>query len=250
MPSWPTATKNNFTCLGLRHNLLVRLVKKPPPPGEGPFSFDELYSTVLIQNHEEYPWLAAASRRANNNRGDENDDIVCGEHEMCLGEDAGVEDFDAHGLPAHLDVDPQDLFLQPNDTVIPECDEVDNDHDEDMGLGLGMDFDFVDKPTTVGNTEIGYSRNSKFVDVKLVKKHLWDCISEDLTEAKAADKEKMETSFQGLVNRCLSRLPRSECENLSIQVCFICALHLCNEKGVEIQLGDEALGNFTITGKP
>jgi hypothetical protein len=251
MPSWPTATKNNFTCLGLRHNLLVRLVKKPPPPGEGPFSFDELYSTVLIQNHEEYPWLAAASRRANNSRGDENDDIVCGDHEMCLGEDGGVEDFDAHGLPAHLDVDPQDLFLQPNDTVIPECEQDDfGDGDEDMGLGPGFDFDLADKPTIVGSTDIGYSRNSKFVDVKLVKKHLWDCISEDLAEAKTANKEKMETSFQGLVTRCLSRLPRSECENLSIQVCFICALHLCNEKNVEIQLGDTPLGNFTVVGIP
>jgi hypothetical protein len=247
MPSWPTATKNNFTCLGLRHNLLVRLVKKPPPPGEGPFSFDELYSTVLIQNHEEYPWLAAAGRRANNSRGDDNDDIVCGDHEMCLGEDGGPEDFDAHGLPAHLDVDPQDLFLQPNDTVIPDC-EQDDMGDDDMGLASGLDFDFVDKPNTVGSTDIGYSRNSKFVDVKLVKKHLWDCISEDLVEAKATDKEQMETSFQGLVNRTLSRLPRSECENLSIQVCFICALHLCNEKGVEIKVG-EPLGDFTVTGK-
>merc|ERR1719409_1189260 len=124
MPSWPTATKNNFTCLGLRHNLLLRLQKRPPPPTEGPHSFDELYSTVIIQNHEEYPWLAAASRRANTHRSDDNDDIVCGENEMYLGEEGGADDFDAHGLPAHLDVDPQDLFLHPDDTVIPECDDV------------------------------------------------------------------------------------------------------------------------------
>jgi len=78
MPSWPTATKNNFTCLGLRHNLLLRLQKKTPPNTEGPHSFDELYQTVVIQNHEEYPWLAAASRRANSHRTDDNDDIVCG----------------------------------------------------------------------------------------------------------------------------------------------------------------------------
>merc|ERR1719316_1945099 len=115
-----------------------------------------------------------------------------------------------------------------------------------MGLDSGFDFDFVDKPNTVGSTDIGYSRNSKFVDVKLVKKHLWDCISDDLAEAKAADKEKMETSFQGLVNRCLSRLPRSECENLSIQVCFICALHLRNEKGIEIKPGEPLL-DFSVT---
>jgi hypothetical protein len=249
MPSWPTATKNNFTCLGLRHNLLLRLQKRPPPATEGPHSFDELYSTVIIQNHEEYPWLAAASRRANSNHVDNNDDIVCGEHEMYLGEEGGADDFDAHGLPAHLDVDPQDLFLHPDDTVIPECDDMPEDND--FGMGGGMDLDFVDKPSTCGSTDIGYSRNSKFVDVKLVKKHLWDCINDELVSAKAADKELMESSFQGLVTRTLGKLPKSECENLSIQVCFICALHLCNEKGVEIVTDpDKPLLDFLVTGKP
>jgi hypothetical protein len=247
MPSWPTATKNNFTCLGLRHNLLLRLQKRPPPSTEGPHSFDELYSTVIIQNHEEYPWLAAASRRANSHRTDDNDDIVCGEQEMFLGEEGGADDFDAHGLPAHLDVDPQDLFLHPDDTVIPECEDLPDG--DDFGLSEGLGLDFVDKPSVVGSTDIGYSRNSKFVDVKLVKKHLWDCISEDLVSAKADNKELMETSFQGLISRMLDRLPRSECENLSIQVCFICALHLCNEKGIEIKTGEPLL-DFSVTGQP
>jgi len=250
MPSWPTATKNNFTCLGLRHNLLLRLQKRPPPATEGPHSFDELYSTVVIQNHEEYPWLSAASRRANSHRTDDNDDIVCGEHEMYLGEEGGADDFDAHGLPAHLDVDPQDLFLHPDDTVIPECDDMPEDNDFG-GLDGGMGIDFVDKPASCGSTDIGYSRNSKFVDVKLVKKHLWDCISEDLVSAKADNKELMESSFQGLVTRTLGRLPKSECENLSVQVCFICVLHLCNEKGIEIQTDPERpLHDFSITGVP
>merc|ERR1712072_471292 len=247
MPSWPTATKNNFTCLGLRHNLLLRLQKRPPPPTEGPHSFDELYSTVIIQNHEEYPWLAAASRRANSHRTDDNDDIVCGEHEMLLGEEGGADDFDS--LPAHLDVNPEDLFLHPDDTLIPECEDL--PEGDDFGLTSGLDLDFVDKPTTCGSTDIGYSRNSKFVDVKLVKKHLWDCISEDLEASKNANKELMESSFQGLVTRTLERLPRSECENLSIQVCFICALHLCNEKGIEILTDPEKpLLDFSVTGKP
>jgi len=250
MPSWPTATKNNFTCLGLRHNLLLRLQKRPPPATEGPHSFDELYSTVIIQNHEEYPWLSAASRRANSHRTDDNDDIVCGEHEMYLGEEDGADGFDAHGLPAHLDVDPQDLFLHPDDTVIPECDDMPEDNDFG-GMDSGLGFDMCDKPATAGSTDIGYSRNSKFVDVKLVKKHLWDCIEEDLKSSKAAEKELMESSFQGLVTRTLDRLPKSECENLSVQVCFIFALHLCNEKGVEIVTDPQRpLLDFSITGKP
>lgn len=244
MPSWPTATKNNFTCLGLRHNLLLRLQKRPPPSTEGPHSFDELYSTVIIQNHEEYPWLAAASRRAHNNRGDDNDGIVCGEHEMYLGEDGGGDDME---LPAHLDVDPQDLFLHPDDTVIPECDV--SEAGDDIGLTSGFDMDFVDKPATVGSTDIGYSRNSKFVDVKLVKKVLMECLDQDMADAKTENKETMEISFQALVRRCCDKLPKSEMENLSVQVCFICCLHLCNEKGFEIKMG-EPLQDFSVVGKP
>merc|ERR1711904_359365 len=125
------------------------------------------------------------------------------------------------------------------------------DNDDDFGRALNLDIDLADRPQTCGSTEIGYSRNSKFVDVKLVKKHLWDCISEDLVAAKSANKELMETSFQGLVSRCVDRLPRSECDNLSVQVCFICVLHLCNEKGIEIQTDKEKpLLDFSVTGKP
>merc|ERR1712060_49375 len=160
------------------------------------------------------------SRRANSNQTDENDDIVCGEQEMYLGEEGGADDFDAHGLPAHLDVDPQDLFLHPDDTVIPECDDMPEDNDFGGGMG-DMGLDFVNKPTTCGSTDIGYSRNSKFVDVKLVKKHLWDCISEDIAAAKP---KQSRSSFQGLVARTVRRLPKSEMENLSVAVCFICAL--------------------------
>jgi len=168
---------------------------------------------------------------------------------MYLGEEGG-EDFDAHGLPSHLDVDPQDLFLHPDDTVIPECDDLPEPDGDDFGFGGdGMNLDFVDKPNTVGSTDIGYSRNSKFVDVKLVKKHLWDCVSEDLATAKAANKEMMETSFQGLTTRICNRLPRSEQENLSIQVVFICVLHLCNEKGIELVTDkDKPLHDFLVTG--
>merc|ERR1719253_2423735 len=106
--------------------------------------------------------------------------------------------------------------------------------DNDFGMDNGLGFDLSDKPATCGGTDIGYSRNSKFVDVKLVKKHLWDAISDELVSAKASNKELMETSFQTIISRTIDKLPRSECENLSIQVCFICVLHLCNEKGIEI----------------
>merc|ERR1719215_1328386 len=111
-------------------------------------------------------------------------------------------------------------------------------------LGPSLDLDLVDQPKTVDGSGIGYSRNAKFVDVKLVKKHFWSCINEDIVAAKAENSE-MASSFQELVSRTVQKMPVTECDNLSVQVCFICALHLCNEKNLEIEAGGH-LGDFEM----
>ena len=121
--------------------------------------------------------------------------------------------------------------------------------DEGYQMPGGFDFELAEQPNMVGSTEIGYSRNSKFVDVKLVKKHLWDCMSDDIEDAKMAGKadgkKLVNTSFQDLVSRTVGRLPKGETENLSVAVCFICALHLCNEKTLKLEA--DGLTNFAVS---
>ncbi|CAK0810946.1 unnamed protein product [Prorocentrum cordatum] len=254
MPSWPTWSKCDFACLGLRPQLMLKLVKKPPPAGDGPHSFSDLFSTVVVENPDAYPWLVANSRSGKGNGHDSIDNRIRAAGGVEFGEEGGDEDFDGAGLPTHLDVDPADLFLQANDRVVPDCDSdgaADMDaYDNEPGFQPGADFGLADEPTKVGDTSIGYSRNSKFVDVKLVKKLLWECMSEDIGDAKAAGAAEAETSFQGLVNRTCKRMPRSEMENLSNQVCFICALHLCNEKGLELKTDpSKPLQDFKVVGR-
>merc|ERR1712066_864300 len=58
MPSWPTWSKCDFACLGLRQHLMLKLVRKPQPDGDGPHSFADLFSTVVVENPEAFPWLA------------------------------------------------------------------------------------------------------------------------------------------------------------------------------------------------
>lgn len=247
MPSWQTWSKCDFACLGLRPHLMLKLQQKPQPPGDGPFSFSDLFSTVLVENPEAFPWLGAgrtwhSSERRRSDRDEENRPEWA---DADLGEDAaaGDDDFDGSRLPSHLEVDPQGLFLQPDDKVVPGG--------EDNGYMPEVDFDLVDQPELVGNIDIGYSRNSKFVDVKLVKKHLWDCISQDLTASKDGEKDPSgrSASFQSLVNRTVKRMPREDTENLSVAVCFICALHLCNEKGLELKPDPQKpMGDFAVVG--
>jgi len=258
MPSWPTWSKCDFACLGLRPHLMLKLVRKTPPADEGPHSFSDLFSTVVVENPDAFPWLKARESGA----ADDGDDPRA-EQAGDVADDVAEEDFDDSGLPSHLDADPGELFLRPDDHVVPACDgDADGDLGGDAGdyaadegddpfagvFGNGAgDFDMVDQPTTCGSTDIGYSRNSKFVDVKLVKKHLWDCISEDLAKGPKGEVVRS-VSFQSLVDRTVQRMPASEMENLSTQVCFICALHLCNEKDLELEVGDVPLGDFAISG--
>eukprot|EP00747_Dinoflagellata_sp_TGD_P065413 gnl/TRDRNA2_/TRDRNA2_154346_c0_seq3.p1 gnl/TRDRNA2_/TRDRNA2_154346_c0~~gnl/TRDRNA2_/TRDRNA2_154346_c0_seq3.p1 ORF type:complete len:788 (+),score=204.71 gnl/TRDRNA2_/TRDRNA2_154346_c0_seq3:90-2366(+) len=251
MPSWPTWSRSDFACLGLRPHLMLKLVRKSQPPGDGPHDFSDLFNTVVVENPEAFPWLATTARGSSmEERPDDGDDEARAERDLNDDDD----DFDASGLPAHLDVDPQELFLRAEDNVVPTCDDGgDMDmqgmgpEEDDYGADLtqGLDFGLVDQPTKVGKCDIGYSRNSKFVDVKLVKKHLLDCIDEELKKAESAKEKGTSMDFQGLISRTVSRMPASEMENLSVQVAFICALHICNEKGLELDQ-QEKLGRFNM----
>lgn len=251
---------------------MLKLVRKPVPETDGPHAFNDLFSTVIVENPEAFPWLASDARGAAAGWRNENleEEAARAEREMEFGDDAVDDDDFAgnNGLPAHLDVDPADLFLRPGDKVLPKAGEDDVDDDDlgynDLGdLGCGppdggdgyapdLDLDLVDRPATVGDTEISYSRNSKFVDVKLVKKHLWDCINDEIEDAKADvdPVEKMDCSFQELVHRTLRRMPKTETPNLSVAVCFICALHLCNEKGLELEINPNVpFGDFNVVSQ-
>eukprot|EP00929_Paragymnodinium_shiwhaense_P017778 TRINITY_DN12751_c0_g1_i1.p1 TRINITY_DN12751_c0_g1~~TRINITY_DN12751_c0_g1_i1.p1 ORF type:complete len:769 (+),score=268.08 TRINITY_DN12751_c0_g1_i1:109-2415(+) len=243
MPSWPTWSKCDFACLGLRPHLMLKLVRKPQPPGDGPHSFSDLFSTVVVENPDAFPLLSS------NNADDE------GDTRRVAGDDEDDEDFDANGIPVHMDVNPNDLFLRADDNVIPGCGEQDfaanlDGLDGDLAGDMGdLDFAIVEQQNTVSDAGISYSRNSKFVDVKLVKKNLWENINDDITGLKHNGKEQTESSFQQLIKRTMRKMPRSECENLSAQVCFICALHLCNEKGLELKTDPENfLGDFQVVG--
>merc|ERR1719277_2281344 len=62
MPSWPTWSKCDFACLGLRPHLMLKLVKKQSPETVGPHSFSDLFSTVVVENPDAFPWLASEAR--------------------------------------------------------------------------------------------------------------------------------------------------------------------------------------------
>jgi len=267
MPSWPQWSKCDFACLGLRRHLMLKLLKTPDPPGDGPHSFSDLYSTVVVHSPNVFPWNTGKVKVTPSHRDDVLRDARRG-GESGLDDAGAEEDLDASGLPVHLDLDPQDLFVGPDDTVVPDIEEAEDTvghgvHGAVVAIG-GSPGRNLGSPAAVngssgatdlslgaGITDAGQSSSSKFVDVKRLKKHLWDCISDDLADARAMRRQSSDTeiSFQGLVDRTVNRLPRGEVENLSPAVCFICALHLCNEKTLELMPNaSEPLGDFKVVG--
>jgi len=245
IPSLPTWSKCDFASLGLRPQMMLKLVRKPSPPGDGPHGFADQFDTVLVENPETFPWLATGGGSRPVWR--DSADPVQGAQP-----DADDDDFDRYGMPAHLDVNADDLFLRSDDNVIPGL----NDDGIDMEPDMDGEFrvsdlreDSAEMPTSVNDVGIGYSRNSKFVDVKTVKKNLWDNMSADIERAVApSGSGKASTSFKKLCTRSVKRMSETECENLSAQVCFICVLHLCNEKGLELKLPSDGSSDFSVVG--
>lgn len=102
--------------------------------------------------------------------------------------------------------------------------------------------------------EISYSRNSKFVDVTSVKRALRECIRDDVAATKGGGEQdadsggrSVDCSFQGLMDRLLQKMSRTEAENVSVAVCFGSLLHVCGENDLELKPGDGP-GDLDVVG--
>ena len=102
--------------------------------------------------------------------------------------------------------------------------------------------ELIAEPQRVQNIHINYSKTAKRIDVKSLKKSLWDQIKDpnnfaSLKTVNKSDKKKSlsgekEVSFQHVLETLPSRLPPSEKSSISVPLAFICLLHLANENGL------------------
>merc|ERR1712087_209716 len=74
-------------------------------------NFADLFSTVVVENPEAFPWLATDTQAGANAAGRYNGEEGLPAGDADFGDDAD-DDFNGSGLPAHLDVDPNELFLR------------------------------------------------------------------------------------------------------------------------------------------
>ncbi|XP_061360314.1 condensin complex subunit 2-like [Gastrolobium bilobum] len=110
----------------------------------------------------------------------------------------------------------------------------DGEYDGDVHSDMDGSSTLISQPCQINKIEVQYDKTSKQVDVQALKITLWDHIQESVQVPFQGQKEMI--SFRYI----LANFP-SECNaaatvsDVSPHLCFICLLHLANEKGLSIQ---------------
>ncbi|XP_009586098.1 PREDICTED: condensin complex subunit 2 isoform X2 [Fulmarus glacialis] len=118
------------------------------------------------------------------------------------------------------------------------------------------ELNLIAEPQKVNKIAIQYAKTAKKMDMKRLKKNMWDLLTDGqkkqtVAEMEDAEKEKDtsvvagEKVFSGITKELLRRLPSVMANNLSVPLAFACLLHLANEKNLKLE-GTEDLSDVLV----
>jgi len=124
----------------------------------------------------------------------------------------------------------------------------------DFGMSL------VAQPAKVQKIDIGFARYAKRVDVRALKENMWRQLHKVSTATNAPPATgALSSSFQRGITELKQVVPAAALDSVSVSYCFICILHLANEKDLQLIPGKVAetgatapadagfcLGDFTV----
>ena len=93
------------------------------------------------------------------------------------------------------------------------------------GLGAPGGVALLEQPRRAQRIEIGYAKTAKKIDIKALKENIWASVQ--AAPAQEAD-----------FSQTIAAVPRERFPEVSVPFCFICLLHLCNERSLSL-LGSE-----------
>ncbi|NXO76448.1 CND2 protein, partial [Sitta europaea] len=168
-----------------------------------------------------------------------------------LDSDAGIEDYD---------------YNNPNDTsnFCPALQVPDSDSDADPSpdpdvdptefpagagalpahpqapelFGIGGGLELIAEPQKVHKIPIQYARTAKRMDMKRLKRNMWELLTEtEGEESEEGLEPKMvgEKMLSDLTKDLQRRLPPAMATNLSVPLAFISLLHLASEKNLQLE---------------
>ncbi|XP_074020328.1 condensin complex subunit 2 [Numenius arquata] len=117
------------------------------------------------------------------------------------------------------------------------------------------ELNLIAEPQKVNKIAIQYAKTAKKMDMRRLKKNMWELLTDEQKKEKAAeeDAEKEEDVsvvagekvFSSITKELLHRLPSVMAKNLSVPLAFACLLHLANEKNLKLE-GTEDLSDVLV----
>ncbi|KAJ2492077.1 hypothetical protein IWW37_001791 [Coemansia sp. RSA 2050] len=162
-----------------------------------------------------------------------------------------------NGGPAFGGMGSNDAQLDDSDRI--GFDDVDDYDDDALPSSSGSEGDGktdIPQLKLIKPLYVNYARRAKRVNVKKLKDNIWREMASvggeesDMASRAALDGAdvKLESGqkFSSVVSSLKRVYPREKLEELSISYCFICLLHLANERNLRI-VGDASLRDLVIT---
>ncbi|KAL7748116.1 hypothetical protein RI367_006472 [Sorochytrium milnesiophthora] len=187
-------------------------------------------------------------------------------------EDVAGQDVDFNAFEMPVDDDDDNSMRMDNGgdgdntqshQTMPQSSQyyLDDDQEETVQLG-DYEADDAIYPTIIKTNRIliNYARTAKRVDVKRLKDNIWRQLShalpapldktptpaDDPIKADGDDDSKPVQTFTDVVNSLSGYYPKQQFADISIPFCFICLLHLANEKNLEIEGSDNTMQELII----
>ncbi|NWI24375.1 CND2 protein, partial [Sula dactylatra] len=123
----------------------------------------------------------------------------------------------------------------------------------DVNITAYGELNLIAEPEKVNKVAIQYAKTAKKMDMKRLKKDMWDLLADrqkKQTEVEDAEQEDVsvvtgEKVFSDITKELLHRLPSVMASNLSVPLAFACLLHLANEKNLKLE-GREDLSDVLV----
>lgn len=119
----------------------------------------------------------------------------------------------------------------------------------ELGEGEDHDTDLLQAPRQVGKIEVSYARQAKQVDVRILKKVVWKLMQEQAKEGPLDADGRSTCSFEKVIASLPQDCAAGAAEDISVHLCFICLLHLCNEHNLALS-GREDMSGLQILHVP
>ena len=106
---------------------------------------------------------------------------------------------------------------------------------------VGGGGELVAAPQRVEKVQLAYARSAKQVDVRALKALMWENVTTMADDSRCV-------SMHDVIARVMKGNAAGRVEDLSMHLCFICVLHLCNEHG--LALSAPTLDQMVISNVP